>query len=109
MKTNRSHRATGRPRGRPPKLAWNIDNQVLNSLERRIDPATSMVRPNWKGMARELHVSRSTISRIVKRLRSSGVIESITVPVRPGSKILHVYYRIKNLQSSDSGNTAPGN
>lgn len=68
-----------------------------------------MVRPNWKGMARELHVSRSTISRIVKRLRSSGVIESITVPVRPGSKILHVYYRIKNLQSSDSGNAAPGN
>ena len=68
-----------------------------NSLKRRLDTATQLVWPDWKGMARELKVSRSTISRVVARLRNSGFIESIGIPVRPGSKIVHIAYRLKKV------------
>ncbi len=91
----KSHRATGMPKGRPPTLPFDLDDQVLNSLERRMDPATRMVRPDWNGMAKELKVSRSTISRVIARLRNSGFIESIGTPTRPGSKIMHISYRLK--------------
>ena len=83
------------PRGRPPTLPFDLDNQVLNSLERRMDPVTHMVRPDWNGMARELKVSRSTISRVIARLRNSGFIESIGTPIHPSSKIMHISYRLK--------------
>ena len=91
----KSHRATGNPRGRPPTVPFEIDDQVMDSLERRLDPATQLVWPDWKGMARELNVSRSTISRVVARLRNSGFIESVGIPIRPGSKIMHIAYRLK--------------
>ena len=76
-------------------MPFDLDDQVLNSLERRMDPATRMVRPDWNGMARELKVSRSTISRVIARLRNSGFIESIGTPTHPGSKIMHISYRLK--------------
>ena len=88
------HRATGRPRGRPPKLPFDLDEQVMQALERRMDPVTRMVRPNWNGLARELHVSRSTISRVIASLRRSGLFESIAVPTRPGSKISYMFYKL---------------
>ena len=93
----KSHRATGRPRGRPPTVPFEIDELVLNSLERRLDPATQLVWPDWKGMARELKESRSTISRVVARLRNSGFIESVGIPIRPGSKMMHIAYRLKKV------------
>jgi len=70
------------PHGHPPKTAGR-------------GPATRMVRPDWNGMARELKVNRSTISRVIARLRNSGFIESIGTPTRPGSKIMHISYRLK--------------
>ena len=88
------HRATGAPRGRPPTLPFDIDDQMLTALERRMDPATRIVRPDWKGLARELHVSRSTISRVAASLKRSGFFESIAVPVRPGSKISYILYKL---------------
>ena len=88
------HRATGAPRGRPPTLPFDIDDQMLTALERRMAPATRIVRPDWKGLARELHVSRSTISRVAASLKRSGFFESIAVPVRPGSKISHILYKL---------------
>ena len=88
------HRATGRPRGRPSTLPFDIDEQILSSLKRRMDPKTHLVRPDWKGMARELHVSRTTISRIVASLKRSGFFENIYLPVRPGSRIKYTLYRI---------------
>ena len=88
------HRATGMPRGRPQTLPADLDEQVLAALERRMDPATRMVKPNWLELARELHVSRSTISRVIASLRHSGAFESIIVPVRPGAKVSRVLYRM---------------
>ena len=93
----KSHRATGNPRGRPPTVPFEIDDLVMDSLERRLNPATQLVWPDWKGMARELNVSRSTISRVVARLRNSGFIESVGIPIRPGSKIMHIAYRLKKV------------
>ena len=94
------HRATGRPRGRPSILPFDIDEQVLSSLERRMDPKTHLVRPNWMGMARELHVSRTTISRIVAGLRRSGFIESVSEHRRPVSSVRYTLYRIKDTRKS---------
>ena len=88
------HRATGAPRGRPPTLPFDIDDQMLTALERRMDPATRIVRPDWKGLARELHVSRSTISRVVASLKRSGFFESIYVPVSPGSEEVYTLYKL---------------
>ena len=88
------HRATGRPKGRPPKLPFDIEEQILRSLERRLDPETHLVRPDWKGMTREFNISRSTLSRIIAGLKRSGFLESISAPARPGSKLNYVFYRI---------------
>ena len=95
MHAMKSHRATGKPRGRPSTISWDIGNQILNDLESRMDPSIRTVRPDWKGMARRLHVSRSTISREVACLRNSGFIESLAVPIRKGSDVLSILYRIK--------------
>ena len=92
--SGKKHRATGKPRGRPPKIPFEIDDLFLQALERRMDANTKLVRPAWKELARELGVSRSTISRIAFRLRSSGVIESVVVPVRANSRVNCVLYRI---------------
>ena len=94
LMVKKPHRATGAPRGRPPSLPFDLGEQILAALERRMDPATRTVRPDWKGLARELHVSRSTISREVASLKRSGFIESIAVPVRPGSKISYILYKL---------------
>lgn len=88
------HRATGAPRGRPPTLPLDICTQMLAALERRMDPVTRTVRPDWKGLARELHVSRSTISRLAISLKSGGFIESIYVPVSPGSAMKYALYKL---------------
>lgn len=82
------------PRGRPQTLPADLEEQVMAALERRMDPATRMVKPNWLEPSRELHVSRSTISRVIASLRHSGAFESIIVPVRPGAKVSRVLYRM---------------
>jgi len=82
------------PRGRPQTLPFDLDERVLAALERRMDPATRLVAPDWRGLASELHVSRSTISRVIAGLRNSGAFESIVVPVRPDAKVSRVLYRM---------------
>ena len=91
----KSHKATGRPRGRPVSIQWNLGEMIMCDLESRVDKATNTVRPDWKGMARRLHVSRSTISREVASLRNSGLIESLYAPAGKGSSTLTTLYRIK--------------
>ena len=95
----KKHRATGNPRGRPPSVPFDIDDQVLKALERRMDADTHTVRPNWKGLARELHVSRSTISRVMVRLKSSGFIESIYVPANAKKTFFYTLYRLPSSSS----------
>jgi len=89
----KAHRATGNPRGRPSRLPFDFNERIMKSLERRVDPETGLVKPDWKGMARELGVSRSTIARQIVGLRQCGAFESILVPIRP--KVSIVYYRLK--------------
>ena len=97
IRAMKSHRATGRPRGRPSIIPWDLGEQILCDLESRMDKANNTVRPDWKGMARRLHVSRSTISREIARLRNSGFIESFSAPIRQGSDILTILYRLKRF------------
>ena len=97
IRTMKSHRATGRPRGRPSIIPWDLGEQILCDLESRMDKTNNTVRPDWKGMARRLHVSRSTISREIANLRNSGFIESFSAPIRQGSDILTILYRLKRF------------
>ena len=83
----KAHRATGNPLGRPSRLPLDFNQQILNALKRRIDPKTGLARPDWKGIARELHVSRSTIGRRMPDLRDCGLVESVLIPVGPKVKI----------------------
>ena len=88
-------------------MPFDLGDQILEALERRMDPATRTVRPNWKGLARELHVSRSTISREVASLKRSGFFESIAVPVRPGSKISYVLYKLNTRPTRSEPSPCP--
>ncbi len=92
MEKKRRHRATGNPRGRPSRLPFDLDMQILNALRRRLDPETGLVNPDWKGLARELGVSRSTIARQMVALRNCGDVESVFVKVSP--RVTVIYYRL---------------
>lgn len=96
------HRATGNPRGRPSRLPFDFGERMLKALERRLDPETGLVKPNWKGLARELGVSRSTIARQMVGLRQSGLVESVLVPIRPAVSV--VCYRLKATEVQQSKN-----
>ena len=89
----RAHRATGNPRGRPPKIPFDFGQRIMENLRRRVDPKTGLVRPLTAHMARELGVSRSTISRELRSLRQSGAFETVDVRISP--KQLITYYRLK--------------
>lgn len=90
----KAHRATGRPRGRPPKIPFDFSERILESLRRRVDPKTGLVKPLLSLVARELGVSRSTISRQMVGLRQCGVVEIVEVHVSP--KMLDFYYRLRD-------------
>ena len=64
----------------------------MNALRLRLDPVTGLVKPDWKGLAHELGVSRSTIARQMVGLRNSGFVESVFVPIGP--KVSAIYYRL---------------
>ena len=89
-----AHRATGRPRGRPPKLPFDFGQRIMENLRRRVDPKTGLVRPLTAHMARELGVSRSTVSRELRSLRQSGAYEIVDVRVNPKKLVIH--YRLKD-------------
>ena len=42
----KSHRATGRPRGRPPSLPFDLAEKILCDLESRMDKTTQLVVPD---------------------------------------------------------------
>ena len=88
----KAHRATGNPRGRPPKIPFDFGQRIMENLRRRVDPETGLVRPRWKQMALELHVSRSTIARQMAELYASGAYERIYVKVNP--RVMICYYRL---------------
>ena len=90
----KSHRATGRPRGRPPSLPFDLDEQVLRDLESRMDKATLLVTPSLSQMARRLKVSLSSIKRVVVSLRNSGYIELCYTKKRPTVKVYTILYKL---------------
>ena len=65
----------------------------MDDLRQRVDPKTGLVRPLTARMARELDVSRSTVSRELRSLRQLGAFEIVYVRVSP--KQLAIYYRLK--------------
>lgn len=87
------HRATGNPRGRPPKIPFDFGERILASFRRRVDPGSGLVRPLLRETAREFGVSRSTVAREMVNLRASGLVESVFVPDGRGSGV--TYYRLR--------------
>ena len=88
------HRATGNPRGRPPKLPFDFGKRIMENLRQRVDPKTGLVRPFTAHMAREFGVSRSSVSRELRSLREYGAVERVDVHESP--KTLTIYYRLKD-------------
>ena len=88
-----AHRATGNPRGRPPKVPFDFGKRIMDDLRRRVDPKTGLVQPLTACMARRLGVSRSTVSRKLRNLRQLGAFETVDVHVSPNQ--LSIYYRLK--------------
>ncbi len=94
IRAMKSHRSTGRPRGRPPSLPFDLDEQVLCDLESRMDTTTFLVTPSLSQIARRLKVSRASIKRVVARLRNSGYIELCCTKKRPTDKIGIILYKL---------------
>ena len=90
------HRATGNPRGRPSKLPLDFENQILEALRRRVNPKTGLAWPDWKGIAREIGVSRSTIARKMVGIRAGGDVESVLVHTGPRTAV--IYYRLSRKE-----------
>ena len=88
------HRATGNPRGRPPSVPFDLGDRIYAILKSRMDPVTHLVHPQWQSLARELHVSRSTISRVMPELKSAGLIESVVMPSPKDARIKHILYKV---------------
>ena len=59
-----------------------------------MDPETRLVHPEWKAMARELGVSRSTISRVMPSLKSAGLIESIVMTSPKNERFKYILYKV---------------
>ena len=78
----------------PPKIPFDFGKRIMDDLRQRVDPKTGLVRPFTAHMARELGVSRSTISRELRSLRQFGAFEIVYERVSP--KQLAVYYRLKD-------------
>ena len=88
------HRATGRPRGRPPSLPYDLAEQILCDLEGRMDRNTMLVRPEIASIARKLNVSRSSVKREIASIRKSGFLELCRIYKRPTDKVCTIMYRI---------------
>jgi len=58
-------------------------HRILKALARRVNSGTGLVKPDWKGLARELGVSRSMIAWRMVGLRQCGAIESVYIKVNP--------------------------
>ena len=82
---------------RPPRVPYEIVCQkVWASLRERMDPATHLVRPQWKKMMQEIGTTRQAIANAVKNLKAEGKIESVDEKVRKGNRDWIVtYYRVK--------------
>ena len=93
------HRATGRPRGRPATVPFDLDNRIYELLKRKMDPATHMVAPQWKELARELGVSRSTISRNIPYLKAAGLVESVIECSSADARMKRVLYKVNNYSN----------
>lgn len=90
------HRATGRPRGRPPSVPFDLGTRIYDALKRKMDPDTRMVRPQWKELARELGVSRSTISREMPHLKAAGLIESVVMTSEKNARFKYILYKVND-------------
>lgn len=90
------HRATGRPRGRPPSVPFDLGTRIHDALKRKMDPDTRMVRPQWKELARELGVSRSTISREMPHLKAAGLIESVVMTSERNARFKYILYKVND-------------
>ena len=90
------HRATGRPSGRPPTVPFDLGTRIYDALKRKMDPDTRMVRPQWKELARERGVSRSTISREMPHLKAAGLIESVVMTSEKNSRFKYILYKVND-------------
>ena len=93
----KSHRATGRPRGRPPSLPFDLGEQILCDLESRMDKTTQLVVPDLGNLAKRLNVSRSSIKREITSLRNCGYIELQYIKKRPTDKVFTILYKLKRF------------
>ncbi len=96
------HRATGNPRGRPPKLPFDIEERVLRNLEERMDKTTLLVRPELNKLAKGLGISRSSLKRVIVGLRNSGWIELSFTKRHPTDRTFTIRYKM--VKSAPAGN-----
>ena len=63
-----------------------VYQKVWESLCKRMDPKTHLVRPSWLTMMREIHVCRQRIANVITDLKAEGKIAVVTAPRKDGRK-----------------------
>lgn len=66
----------------------------MNDLLDRMDPSTRLVMPDLHGIASRLGVSHASIRRVARALHDNGTIESVEIPLSPGSPRTYTRYRV---------------
>lgn len=77
-------------------MPFDLGTRIYDALKRKMDPDTRMVRPQWKELARELGVSRSTISREMPHLKAAGLIESVVMTSEKNSRFKYILYKVND-------------
>ena len=73
-----------------------VYQKVWESLCKRMDPKTHLVRPSWIKMMREIHVCRQRIADVITDLKAAGKIAVVTAPRKGNKKARPEYwYEVK--------------
>ena len=78
---------------RPAKVPGEVVYQkVWESLCKRMDPKTHLVRPSWIKMMRDIHVCRQRIADVITDLKAAGKIAVVTAPRKADKKSRPEYW-----------------
>ena len=77
-------------------MPFDLGTKIHEVLKRKMDPETRIVRPQWKELARELGVSRSTISREMPYLKAAGLIESVVMTSKKSERFKYIFYKVND-------------
>ncbi|SIL58010.1 Uncharacterised protein [Mycobacteroides abscessus subsp. abscessus] len=93
-----------------PEVAATAPNDRLHELAWRIESAIMGGEPVRPTVAREMHVSTSTLDRMIAKARAEGLLDGVELPRRPSPQqrdALHARYLIEQWLDENGPDAEP--